>query len=94
MSNFQLNIRAIIGISVIFLSFIFLFALLGIKIPAENKDTLNIAIGLVLAAMGGVVGYYFGSSKNESDKAKTDQANLQNPPPQQSITEIKTTEVK
>ena len=94
MQNFYVNVRAIIGIIVIILSFVFLFALLKVKIPAENKDTLQIAVGILLAAMSGVIGYYFGSSKNESDKAKTEQANLQNPPPQQTITETKTTEVK
>lgn len=64
------NIRSILAFIIVVLSFAFLFALLFIKLPEENKDILQIATGLVLAALGFVTGYYFGSSKNESDKAK------------------------
>lgn len=81
------NIRSIIGLLVVVLSFVFLFLLLKTTIPAGNKDILQIAAGIVLAAMGGVIGYYFGSSKNESDKAKTEQINKMDPPraPSQSV---------
>jgi len=75
------NIRSIIGLFVVVLSFAFLFLLLKIDIPTGNKDILQIAAGIILGSMAGVIGYYFGSSKNESDKAKTDQINRMDPPP-------------
>jgi len=75
------NIRSIIGLFVVVLSFTFLFLLLKIDIPGGNKDILQIAAGIILGSMAGVIGYYFGSSKNESDKAKTDQINRMDPPP-------------
>jgi uncharacterized BrkB/YihY/UPF0761 family membrane protein len=64
--------RSILAFMIVGLSFGFLFALLFVKLPTENKDILQIATGLVLAALGFVTGYYFGSSKNESDKAKSE----------------------
>ena len=67
------NTRSIIAFIIVLLSFSFLFALLFVKLPSENRDILQISAGLVLAALGFVTGYYFGSSKNESDKAKMDQ---------------------
>jgi len=94
MQNFYINIRAILAVIIILLSFLFMFMLLFVRVPDENKAIVYTASGLMLAGMGAVTSYYFGSSKNESDKAKTDQANLQNPPPAQSIVETKTTEVK
>lgn len=69
------NIRSIIALSIVLLSFAFLFMLVLRAVPAENKEVVNIAAGLVLASLSGVAGYYFGSSKNESDKAKVDQIN-------------------
>lgn len=75
------NIRSIIALLVVILSFVFLFLLLKTTIPAGNKDILQIAAGIILGSMAGVIGYYFGSSKNESDKAKTDQINRTIPPP-------------
>lgn len=62
--------RTIIGISVVFLSFGFLFSLLFVKIPSENEAVVNVATGIVLGALGAVTAYYFGSSKDKSDQDK------------------------
>lgn len=70
--KFFANIRSIIALLVVTCSFTFLFLLTKRDVPANNKDVLQTAAGLILAGLGGVVGYYFGSSKNESDKAKED----------------------
>ena len=52
-------------------SFVFLFALLFVSIPANNKDITNITIGFVLGSfVAGVAGYYFGSSKKSTDLPK------------------------
>ena len=68
------NIRSIIALVVVLCAFAFLFLLVTKTMPEGNKDILQLSAGLVLAALSGVIGYYFGSSKNESDKAKTDAA--------------------
>ena len=41
-------------------------------IPKQNSELIYMAFGQVLAlGFGVVIGYFFGSSKNESDAAKT-----------------------
>jgi uncharacterized protein YhhL (DUF1145 family) len=69
---FAKNARSIIAVSVVWLAFAFLFMLLFVPIPKENETVLNVATGLVLAALGGVIAYYFGSSKDKSDVDKAD----------------------
>ena len=69
---FAKNVRSIIGIFIVVGGFAFLFSLLLIKIPEGNATILNVAAGLVLAAMGAVTSYYFGSSKDKSDVDKAD----------------------
>lgn len=66
------DIRNIIAIMVVGLSFTFLFLLVFVAVPDKNQSVINTSTGLVLAALGGVVGYYFGASKSETDKKKTD----------------------
>lgn len=51
---------------VIFTSTVIL--LLFHAVPQGNKDMVNIFLGTEGAAMTGVFGYYFGSSKGSSDK--------------------------
>jgi type II secretory pathway pseudopilin PulG len=41
-------------------------------VPKENESIINVAAGLVLAALGAVVAYYFGASKDKSDAEKAD----------------------
>lgn len=58
------HITEILALIITLGSFIFLFALLFVSIPTENKDITNITIGFVLGSfVAGVAGYYFGSSK-------------------------------
>ncbi len=42
--------------------------LLTSSVPPENKDILNVALGMILGLSNTVIGYYFGSSKSSSDK--------------------------
>ena len=81
MEKLFLNIRSIIAFSIVIFSFGYLFSLLFVAIPEANKTIVYTSAGLVLAGLGAVTSYYFGSSKNESDKAKTDQINRMDPPP-------------
>ena len=74
------NVRAVIGLTVILLGFAFVFALLFVKIPPDNIHTIELCAGFVLGVLVSVGSYYFGSSKDTSDKAKADQTNLQSPP--------------
>lgn len=67
------NIRSIIALLVVTCSFGFLFFVVTKPVPVGNQALVNTAAGLVLAGLGGVVGYYFGSSKNETDAAKATQ---------------------
>lgn len=69
---FAKNARSIIAHIVVVGGFVFLFFLLFVKIPTGNETILNVAAGLVLAAMGAVTSYYFGSSKDKSDVDKAD----------------------
>lgn len=64
------NIRSVIALLVVILSYAFLFLVTKTNIPPANIPIVQTVSGLVLAALGVAVGYYFGSSKNESDKAK------------------------
>lgn len=69
---FAKNARSIIAVFIVIGGFSFLFSLLHYKIPGGNETVLNVATGLVLAAMGAVTSYYFGSSKDKSDVDKAD----------------------
>ena len=66
------SVRSVIGLIVVICSFAFLFILLWKEIPKPNESIINVAAGLVLAALGAVVAYYFGSSKDKSDKEKAE----------------------
>lgn len=65
------SIRNILAIIITLGCFILLYVMVLKPIPVENKDPLNIALGFVFGgALAGVVGYFFGSSKNETDAKK------------------------
>lgn len=68
------NIRSIIALLVVVLSYTFLFMITKTVIPPANLPVVQTVAGLVLAGLGVAIGYYFGSSKNESDKAKVEAA--------------------
>lgn len=72
--RFGKAMRSIIGASYVYLSFAFLFALMLIKVPKENESIINIAAGSILAGLGMVLAYYFGSSKDKSDQDKVNNA--------------------
>lgn len=60
------DIRNIIAVISVVGAFLMLYLMIIKPIPSENKDTVNIAVGVVLGGLiGGVNGYYFGSSKSE-----------------------------
>lgn len=69
---FAKNVRSILAIMIIAGGFTFLFSLLAWMIPKGNETVLNVAAGIVLAVMGSVASYYFGSSKDKSDVDKAD----------------------
>lgn len=77
------NMRSLLAYTIVVLSFSFLFMLLKVQIPPANKDIIQISVGLVLAGLGGVCGYYFGSSKDKSDSDKaaaaTNSVTISNP---------------
>lgn len=65
------DIRNVIAIIIVLGCFILVYLMIIKPVPPENKDMLNIVAGFVFGgALAGVVGYYFGSSKAEGDKAK------------------------
>lgn len=69
---FAKNMRSIIAFLIVLFSFGFLYILMlkQKEIPKENAAILNVAAGVVLTVVSGVVGYYFGSSKDKSDLEK------------------------
>jgi hypothetical protein len=67
----RFQFRGVIALLVVVASFGFLFALLFVPIPEQNKETTNVTIGFVLVTLGIVIGYYFGTSKDTSDQTKT-----------------------
>lgn len=48
--------------------FVVLWLLIFNSLPTENKDAVNILLGILSMALGTVIGYFFGSSKGSSEK--------------------------
>lgn len=57
--------------------------LLFINIPPNNRDVVNLSIGAIIGYAGGVVSFFYGSSKDSSDK---DKMLNEKPPPGRTIT--------
>lgn len=72
MDSLGKNARTLIALLITLGGFGFLFALLYKMIPTGNETVLNVASGIVLSVMGQVCAYYFGSSKDKSDREKAD----------------------
>jgi len=66
----KLSFRGPIGFFIVAAGFSFLFMLMYKTVPAENKDVVMFAAGLVLGIMKDVSGFFFGASKDHSDAAK------------------------
>jgi len=58
--------------------FVVIYLLIFVEIPQGNKDILNIILGALIAAFGGVVNYFYGSSSGSA--AKTEMLNNNNKP--------------
>jgi len=58
------------GIAVLFVIgvLIYIFVLVFHAVPEQNKDLINVIGGNVIAGLGMVLGYYFGSSKSDPKK--------------------------
>jgi hypothetical protein len=69
----KISFRGPLGITVVFLSFAFLFLLAFKIIPSANKDVITFAAGQMLTLAGVVISWYFGSSKEKADAEKTAQ---------------------
>lgn len=59
---------AILALVIVIATFYLGSMLLTQNVPQENRDIINVALGMILGLSGTVVGYYFGSSKSSSDK--------------------------
>ena len=59
---------AILALFIIGSTFYLGYILLTQTVPGENRDIVNVSMGVILGLSGTVVGYYFGSSKSSSDK--------------------------
>jgi hypothetical protein len=46
-------------------------ALFAVPAPSANRDALSLALGALLSAYAGVIGFYFGSSKGARDLVET-----------------------
>lgn len=65
------DIRNILAIITVLGVFVLLVLMLFKEIPATNKDPFTQSVGFVLGGfLGGVCGFYFGASKNETDRTK------------------------
>ncbi len=61
---------AVLALVVIFATFYLGNVLLTKDVPTENRDIVNVALGMIFGLSSTVVGYYFGSSKSSSDKTE------------------------
>lgn len=67
----KFSFRGIIGTSIVYLSFFFLFLLMFRPIPKGNETIVNVSVGFIVGVgVAAVVSYFFGSSKDKSDTDK------------------------
>lgn len=64
------DIRNILAVIFVIGCFIMVYLFLIREMPLPNKDVLLMSSGYLFGALQLVLSYYFGSSKNEADKAK------------------------
>lgn len=71
--NSMTSTRAALAFFIIFFLFAMLIILMFKEVPNDNKSMLEMALGsLMTVGFAVVISYYFGSSKNESDKTRKD----------------------
>ncbi len=66
------EIRNIIAVLYVVLVLVFIYVLAFRAVPEQNKDLINVLGGVVIGGVGTILSYFFGSSKNETDAAKSD----------------------
>lgn len=60
--------RGALAFIIIIGGFAFLFCLLWVTVPKENKEIVLFSAGYVLGILSMVAAYYFGASKDKSDQ--------------------------
>lgn len=66
------EIRNIIAVVYVIMVLAYVYVLAFKPVPPQNKDLVNVLGGVVIGGVTIILSFYFGSSKNESDKTKTD----------------------
>jgi CDP-diglyceride synthetase len=64
------DIRNIIAVLIVFGTFILMYIFMIKEMPNGNRDLVLVTAGGIIAVLKDVTSYFFGSSKNEADKAK------------------------
>lgn len=59
-----------IAAGITILSLLIFITWAAVYVPVENPDVVNILFGGIYTLAGGIVGYYYGSSKGSADKTK------------------------
>lgn len=66
------DIRNIIAVMFVIGCFVMIYLFMIHDIPGANRDLLMVVAGAIVSNLKDITGYFFGSSKNEADKAKKD----------------------
>jgi hypothetical protein len=64
------DIRNIIAVMIVTGCFVMVYLFLAKEIPNANRDLVMVVAGAIVGNLKDVTSYFFGSSKNEADKAK------------------------
>jgi hypothetical protein len=64
------DIRNIIAVMFVIGCFLMIYLFMIRDIPAGSRDLLMVVSGAIVTNLKEITGYFFGSSKNEADKAK------------------------
>jgi hypothetical protein len=64
------DIRNIIAVMFVIGCFLMIYLFMVRDIPAGSRDLLMVVAGAIVTNLKEITGYFFGSSKNEADKAR------------------------
>lgn len=64
------DIRNGIAVLYVVMVLVYIYVLVYHPVPAENKDLINVIGGHVIAGLGLVLAYYYGSSKTDTRNDK------------------------